>query len=91
MSANAIGDEAGDEPDLRAERKAAGVSQQRLADLARCSVAMVRLLESGYRPYGGSAVLQRIALVLAASNVSEAAVAGGSAATRGDGARHAGS
>ncbi len=35
---------------LRTLRKEAGISQQRLAELARCSIATVRLYEGGYRP-----------------------------------------
>jgi transcriptional regulator with XRE-family HTH domain len=60
MSANAI-EQGGD---LRAARRALGLSQQRVAELARCSVSYVRLLESGYQPEGGSDVLRRIAAVL---------------------------
>lgn len=50
--------------DLRQRRLDAGLSQQRLAELARCSVQMVRVLEGGMRPTS-SAVLSRIELVLA--------------------------
>lgn len=50
--------------DLRQRRLDAGLSQQRLAELARCSVQMVRVLEGGMRPTS-SAVLGRIELVLA--------------------------
>ena len=56
MSTNATA-ESGDL--LRAARKAAGLSQQRVAELAGCSVSYVRVLEAGYTP-GGSTVLQRI-------------------------------
>ena len=49
---------------LRAARKAAGLSQQRVAELAGCSVSYVRVLESGYRPEHDSDVLVRIAGVL---------------------------
>ena len=45
---------------VRDLRRAAGLSQQQLAGLADCSVSMVRLVESGYRPDGRSAVLERI-------------------------------
>lgn len=37
-------------PDLKVLRRSAGMSQQRLAELAGCSVSMVRVLESGYEP-----------------------------------------
>ncbi len=51
--------------DLRALRRAAGLSQQELAERARCSFSSVRLMESGYRPSGGrSAVLERVLAVL---------------------------
>jgi transcriptional regulator with XRE-family HTH domain len=61
ISANAT-DRSGDL--LRAARKAAGLSQQRLAEQAGCSVSYVRVLESGYRPEAKSDVLVRIAGVL---------------------------
>ncbi len=48
---------------IRDQRRAAGMSQQRLAEIAGCSLSMVRLLESGYVP-GSSQVLDRIASVL---------------------------
>lgn len=48
---------------LRERRVAAGLSQQRMAELAGCSVAIVGLLEGGYRPER-SAVLPRIVRVL---------------------------
>lgn len=44
-------------------RRAAGLSQQQLAARADCSIGMVRLVESGYRPEP-SAVLERIIAVL---------------------------
>lgn len=44
---------------LRAVRKAAGVSQQKLAEMAGCSMSMVKLLESGYQP-ASSDVVERI-------------------------------
>lgn len=50
-------------PNLRTERKAAGLSQQRLAELAGCSLSMVRLVEAGYQPEP-SDVLDRITLAL---------------------------
>lgn len=52
---------------FRARRRTLGLSQQRLAELAHCSVSMVRLLEAGYRPSHDSAVLSRIATVLETS------------------------
>ena len=61
ISANAIASSGGL---LRAARKAAGLSQQRVAELAGCSVSYVRVLESGYRPENDSDVLSRIAAVL---------------------------
>jgi transcriptional regulator with XRE-family HTH domain len=63
MTANATAPVGG----LRAERRAAGLSQERLAQLAGCSVSMVRLLESGYRPES-SHVLDRIAAALSPNN-----------------------
>jgi predicted transcriptional regulator len=48
---------------LRERRVAAGLSQQRLARLARCSIASVAVLEAGYRP-ARSAVLRRILAAL---------------------------
>jgi predicted transcriptional regulator len=38
------------QPSLRARREAAGVSQQRLAELAGCSFHMITLLDNGYAP-----------------------------------------
>lgn len=35
---------------FREARLAAGLTQQQLAELAQCSIAYVRLIESGYRP-----------------------------------------
>lgn len=55
--------------DLREQRLAAGLSQQRVAELAECSVQMVRVLESGMRPTT-SAVLSRIEAVLAAHDAA---------------------
>lgn len=49
--------------DLRTRRKACGLTQQRLAELAPCSIQMVQALESGYRP-GESVVMGRIERVL---------------------------
>ncbi len=60
MSANATAEIGAN---LRAARRAAGLSQQALAERAVCSVSMVRLVESGYEP-DGSLVLPRIRLAL---------------------------
>lgn len=49
----------GPEVTIRDRRRARGISQQRLAELASCSLSMVRVLESGYEP-GTSRVLDRI-------------------------------
>ncbi len=66
---------------LHERRKAAGLSQQRLAELAGCSLTFVRVLEAGYEP-ATSAVLPRILAVLDGSTTSEATVDGrGSAKT----------
>jgi predicted transcriptional regulator len=50
--------------DLRARRNAVGLTQQRLAELARCSLAHLQLLERGYEP-SRSRVRERIFAVLA--------------------------
>lgn len=50
--------------DLRQRRDAAGLSQQSLAQLAGCSLSMVRVLERGIGP-AHSDVLARIESVLA--------------------------
>jgi transcriptional regulator with XRE-family HTH domain len=50
--------------ELRTQRRAAGLSQQKVAELAHCSLATVALFERGYRPTR-SAVLPRIVQVLA--------------------------
>lgn len=60
MNANATQDRGR----LRAARKAAGLSQQRVAELAGCSVGYVRVLEAGYTPDAGSKVFRRILNVL---------------------------
>jgi transcriptional regulator with XRE-family HTH domain len=60
MSANARAQTGGD---VRTRRRASGISQQRLAELAHCSLSMVRLLESGYQPESGT-VVERIAAAL---------------------------
>jgi len=49
---------------LRDRRLQAGLSQQKLAQAAGCSIAMVRLLEGGFTP-SRSAVLERVLAVLA--------------------------
>lgn len=51
---------------LREQRREAGLSQQALAAQAGCSIAMVRLLESGYLPSSGS-VIERITAALVAN------------------------
>jgi transcriptional regulator with XRE-family HTH domain len=48
---------------LAAKRKAVKLSQQAVAERAKCSLAMVSLLERGYRPEA-SEVADRIARVL---------------------------
>ncbi|WP_372517942.1 helix-turn-helix domain-containing protein [Solirubrobacter phytolaccae] len=58
---------------VREQRRAAGLSQQQLATRAGCSVSMVRLVESGYRPEGPSAVLGRIEAALTADGSEGAA------------------
>jgi transcriptional regulator with XRE-family HTH domain len=45
--------------DIKALREAQGLSQQQLAATADCSLSMVRLLETGYRPEP-SFVLDRV-------------------------------
>ncbi len=54
---------------VREQRLARGLSQQRVAELAGCSLNMVRLLEAGYQPTS-SRVAPRIAEVLARSQVA---------------------
>lgn len=49
--------------DLKRLREARGLSQQQLAAAADCSLSMLRMLESGYRPQP-SAVLDRVLEVL---------------------------
>lgn len=49
--------------ELRTLRLKAGLSQQRLAELAGCSLASVGLFESGYTPEH-STVLERLVAVL---------------------------
>lgn len=45
--------------ELRRNRLAAGLSQEKLARMADCSTAYVRLLEAGYQPRDSS-VLPRV-------------------------------
>ncbi|MGH2875670.1 MAG: helix-turn-helix domain-containing protein [Solirubrobacteraceae bacterium] len=49
---------------LRERRHAAGLTQQRLAELAGASRSMVRMLEGGYVPPRRSRVLERVEQVL---------------------------
>ncbi len=49
--------------DLSALRRSRGLSQQRVAELAGCSLSMVRQLERGYRPTSGD-TLRRVVDVL---------------------------
>jgi transcriptional regulator with XRE-family HTH domain len=51
---------------LREQRRVTGLSQQKLAERAGCSIGMIRLLEAGYRPRW-SDVLERITAALAES------------------------
>ena len=55
---------------LRERRLSAELTIQQLADMARCSIASVRLFESGYRPARGSAALARVRAILDAFDVS---------------------
>ena len=75
MSANATLAPGG----LRDQRRAAGLSQQRLAELAGCSVSAVRLFERGYQPEP-SAVRERVEAILNNSSTSNAAVGSGGVA-----------
>jgi transcriptional regulator with XRE-family HTH domain len=69
---------------LRARRAALGISQQRLAELAGCSLSMVRVLESGYEPET-SRVLDRIDRVLNDETQPGEAASRTSSAVMGDG------
>ena len=51
-------------------RRAAGLSQQALAERARCSISLVALFERGYTPKR-SATLARVLAVLAAESDSQ--------------------
>lgn len=51
--------------DLRSRRDACGLTRQAVAHEAGCSLSMLQMLESGYRPSGESAVLDRVEAVLA--------------------------
>jgi transcriptional regulator with XRE-family HTH domain len=64
---------------LHERRKAAGLSQQRLAELAGCSLTFVRVLEAGYEP-ATSAVLPRILAVLDGSTTSNGTAGNGAVA-----------
>ena len=68
---------------IRDRRAALGISQQRLAELAGCSLSMVRLLDRGYAPEA-SAVLDRINSIL---NDVEPAANGLDGKVRDDGAQ----
>jgi transcriptional regulator with XRE-family HTH domain len=50
----------GEPTTLRDRRLALGLSQQKVAEQASCSIATVRLLERGWRPAGGSHALERV-------------------------------
>jgi DNA-binding transcriptional regulator YiaG len=54
MGANAV------ETDFKRMRRARGLSQQKLAALAGCSLSYVRYLESGYAPASGGPVRDRV-------------------------------
>lgn len=66
--------------DIRQRRRALGVSQLELAQLAECSPAMVGLLDRGYRPHR-SAVLDRVNAVLNHSTSNDAVGCGAAAKT----------
>ncbi len=57
---------------LREQRRAVGLSQQRLAELANCSLSAIRLFERGYQP-DPSAVRERVEAILSDPSTSEAA------------------
>jgi transcriptional regulator with XRE-family HTH domain len=59
MSANGTNDK----PEVRRLRRAAGLTQQELAERAGCSISYVRLLERGYAP-SFSEVITRLERVL---------------------------
>ncbi len=63
MPSNGNGEVGGASDGIRARRRAAGLSQERLAHLADCSLHTVALFERGYRP-ARSNVLPRIIAVL---------------------------
>lgn len=65
---------------IRERRRAQDLSQQRLAELADCSLSMVRQLESGYQPEA-SRVLDRIEAVLDLSANDDGSAANGSVGT----------
>lgn len=76
MSAKATG---GTGADLREQRLAVGLSQQRLAELARCSINAVRLFERGYDP-ARSPVRERVVAVLTGPTTSEGPAGNGTSA-----------
>lgn len=49
---------------IREARHRAGLSQQQVAELANCSVAYVRMIDSGYRPNKSSEAYSRVLAVL---------------------------
>lgn len=62
--------ESGSGRQLREARKAANLTQQKLAELADCSIAYIRVLEGGYAP-DMSVVLDRIHEVIRATLTRE--------------------
>jgi transcriptional regulator with XRE-family HTH domain len=64
---------------LREQRRAAGLSQQRVAELAGCSLTFVRVLEAGYEPVTSN-VLPRIEAVLDGRKTSEGPAGNGTSA-----------
>lgn len=71
---------------LRDQRRRVGLSQQTLADLAGCSISIVRLLERGYEP-SHSATRTRIGQILEAlaPSTNEAPGSNGDLVKFGDG------
>lgn len=74
-------------PDLKALRRAAGLSQQRVAERAGCSLSMIRILESGYVPEH-SDVLPRVLAALIDPSTTEAPVGTSASAKTGGQAGH---
>jgi hypothetical protein len=60
------------------------MSQQRIAEIARCSVSMVRLLEAGYQPSSGD-VAQRVARAVRSLKNEDPAAGPGLRETSADG------